>query len=223
MIKVAISCEGPDPGSSLSRRFGTAPYFLIADVAAGAFDAVKNPGAAAQRGAGVQAVMLLLGRDVTVLLTGYCSPAMRRQLEENGVQVVSGLTGVAQDVFQQYRMGAIDTASEEKTKTARQRMAVSGKSIRDAARRTWNQVLSMLPMTAGVVLAVCRGAYLSDDPDLDCSRVWYGGLFLSRPPPRLVQHRQIIPYGNVVCHRISRSQGKSMGHALVEDIPHIRS
>jgi predicted Fe-Mo cluster-binding NifX family protein len=153
-MKVAISCEGRDPTSAVSRRFGTARYFLIVDLKTEALTAVENPGAAAQRGAGVQAVALLLGRDVGVLLTGYCSPAMQRQLENNGVKVFSGLTGAAQDVLQRYKTGRKRSSDAEPTGKGWLRTAVCGENLRVAARRSWNQVLTMLPMTIAVVLLV---------------------------------------------------------------------
>ena len=153
-MKVAISCEGTDPTSAVSRRFGTAQYFLIVDPETEAFTAVENPGAAAQRGAGVQAVALLLGRDVGVLLTGYCSPAMRRQLENNGVQVFSGLTGAAQDVLHRYKEGGMSSRDSEPDRKRWLQAAFSGDSLRAAAQRSWKQVLSMLPIMTGVVLLV---------------------------------------------------------------------
>ena len=153
-MKAAISCEGTDPTSAVSRRFGTAQYFLIVDLETGVSNAVENPGATAQRGAGVQAVALLLGRDIEVLLTGYCSPSMRRQLENNGVKVFSGLAGAAQDVLQRYKAGRIGSRDAEQTGKGGLQMAVSGGNLRESARRSLNQVLSMLPMMIGVVLLV---------------------------------------------------------------------
>ena len=136
-MKVAISCEGTDATSAVSKRFGTAQYFLIVDLETGASNAVENPGATAQRGAGVQAVALLLGRDVEVLLTGYCSPSMRRQLENNGVKVFSGLAGAAQDVLQRYKTGRKRSSEAEPTGKGWLRMAVSGENLREAARRSY--------------------------------------------------------------------------------------
>ncbi len=142
-----------DLESPISRRFGTTPYFLIADSKTGALDVVRNPVSLEQRGAGVQAVVLLLSRNVGALLTGYCSPVMRRHLEENGVQVISGLAGAARDVLEQYRTGAIRHKKEEGIPARRPRMLSEGR-LPDAIQRSWKQVLSMLPMMAGVVLLI---------------------------------------------------------------------
>ena len=153
-MKVAIPSEDPDLESSVSRRFGTSRYFLIADLETGTFEVMRNPGSLGERAAGMQAVVLLLSQDVGALLTGYCSPAMRRHLKANGVEVFSGLSGVARDIMQQYRIGEIGRRKEEGIKTGlRMRMVFWG-NLRDAARRSWNQVLSMLPILGGVVLLV---------------------------------------------------------------------
>jgi len=151
-MKVAVSSEGPEPELSVGRRFGVSPYFLIADLESGTFEAIQNPGSSGERGAGAQAVVLLLNLDVKVLLTGHCSPAIRHHLEANGVEVLSGLSGVVRDVVRRYRMGETGNREDEEVKTGL-RMVSCGE-LRDAARRSWNQILSMLPMMAGVVLLV---------------------------------------------------------------------
>jgi len=154
-MKVAISSEGPNLTSAVSRRFGATPYFLLIDLETETLTAVENPGATASRGAGVQAVVLLLSQDADVLLTRYCSPTMRRQLEDNGVTVFSGLAGIAQDILRQYKAGDISARSRKKAKTGRpQRTAFSRENLRHAARRSLKQVFSMLPVMAGVVLLV---------------------------------------------------------------------
>jgi len=111
-MKVAISSKGPDLESSLSRRFGVSPYLLVVDLESGTLEAVRNPGAAAQRAAGVQAVVQLLSQDVQVLLTDYCSPAARQHLEANGVQVHAGLSGIAGDILRRYKTGEIESGKE---------------------------------------------------------------------------------------------------------------
>jgi predicted Fe-Mo cluster-binding NifX family protein len=150
-MKIAISCEGPGPESAVSRRLGVAPWFLITDLQTETLEAVRNPGSSGQKGAGVRAVVLLLEHDVGALLTGYCSPTIRQHLENNGVKVFTGLQGNARDLLQQYRSGAL---AEPEAGPGRERNAVSAAELRHAAALSWNQLLSMVPMVAGVVLLV---------------------------------------------------------------------
>ena len=153
-MRVAISSEGPDLGCSISRRFGVSPYSLVVDLESGTLEAVRNPGAAAQRAAGMQAVVQLLRQDVQVLFTGYCSPAARQHLEANGVQVHTGLSGIAGDILRRYKTGEIECRKEERIETESYRRVVTRDHLYGAAKRSWNQFLSMLPVLAGVVLLV---------------------------------------------------------------------
>lgn len=153
-MNIAISVQDPNLEAPVSRRFGSARYFLILDLETETLVAVENPGAGAQRGAGVQAVALLLGRDVDVLLTGYCGPAMRQQLESNGVQVISGLRGIAQDILHRYKGGQLENGNREQAGKQWFQMIVHGDNLREAARRSRKQVHSMLPIMTGVVLLV---------------------------------------------------------------------
>ena len=153
-MKVAISSEGPDLKYSVSRRFGVSSYLLIVDMRSGTLDVVQNPGATAQRAAGIHAVVQLLSQDVHVLLTGYCSPAARQHLEANGVQVHAGLSGVAEDILQRYRNGEMESGQEERIEIESYSKAATCDHLYGAARRSWNQFLSMLPILGGAVLLV---------------------------------------------------------------------
>ena len=59
-MKIAISAEGTDLEARVADRFGTSPYLLIVDLVSKDVEAVPNPGASGQRGAGVQAVVLAI-------------------------------------------------------------------------------------------------------------------------------------------------------------------
>ena len=138
----------------MSRRFGVSPYLLVVDLKSGTLEAVRNPGAAAQRAAGMQAVVQLLRQDIQVLLTGYCSPAARQHLEANGVQVHAGLSGIAGDILRRYKINEMESGKEEMGETESCKRAVTRDHLYGAARRSWNQFLSMLPILVGVVLLV---------------------------------------------------------------------
>jgi len=51
-MKTAISADGPNLNARVGHRFGTSQYLVIVDVGSEDFEAVPNPGASAQRGAG---------------------------------------------------------------------------------------------------------------------------------------------------------------------------
>ena len=106
-MKIAISAEGTDLGARVADRFGTSQYLVIVDLGSNDVEAVPNPGASGQRGAGVQAVVLAITKGVKAVLTGYCSPAMQRQLSASGIEVLAGLSGTIGEVVEKYRKGEL--------------------------------------------------------------------------------------------------------------------
>ncbi len=151
-MNVAISTEGPDLKSPVSRRFGVAPYLLIVNLESGALEAAPNPGSSGQRAAGVHAILLILSKDVQVLLTGYCSPETRRRLNDNAVEVRSGISGIAGDVLRRYKMGQIENKKERKPEARSNNKIMAPANLYAAARRSGRQFISMLPILGGVVL-----------------------------------------------------------------------
>ena len=78
IMKIVISAEGPDLTAQVAHRFGTSPYLIIVDTQTMAFEAISNPSAGSQGGAGVMAVVLSISKEVDAVLTGYCSPTATR-------------------------------------------------------------------------------------------------------------------------------------------------
>ena len=75
-MKIAVSSDSAEIEAKVAHKFGTAKYLVIIDLESGDSEAVPNPGASAQRGAGMQAVVLAISKDLKAVLTGYCSPAI---------------------------------------------------------------------------------------------------------------------------------------------------
>jgi len=93
MMRIAVSAEGADLEAKVAPKLGSCQYLVIVELDSMAIEAMPNPGAAGQRGAGMQAVVLAVSKDVKVVLTGYCSPAVYRHLTMNGIEVFTGLAG----------------------------------------------------------------------------------------------------------------------------------
>lgn len=100
-MKIAISIDGSDLEARVAHRLGTSRYLMIVDLNGGYLDVVPNPGSSGQRGAGMQAVVLAVKNDVKAVLTGYCSPAARSMLAANGIEVLTGLSGSAEEAMEQ--------------------------------------------------------------------------------------------------------------------------
>jgi len=153
-MKVAIPSEGPSLKSSISRRLGTGVYFFLADLEAEILECVECPFSEGNQSLGVQAVVFILGHDVDVLLTGYCSPAIRGHLENNGVKVYSGLSGSVGELLEEYKRGRLEKGQAQGQDKVALGKGVGWTNIKNAALRTRRQISSMLPIMAGVVLLV---------------------------------------------------------------------
>lgn len=153
-MKIAISSEGTDLKAQVGHRFGISPYLIIADLGTGNFEAVPNPGSLGQHGTGVQTIVLIISKDVKAALTGYCSPAARRHLEANGIEIFTGLSGTVGEVLESYKKGEIkktETATIEREPGKR---VVDRAIFIQAMKRSGNQFASMLPIFLGVVLLI---------------------------------------------------------------------
>jgi predicted Fe-Mo cluster-binding NifX family protein len=153
-MRIAVSSEGTDLNASIGHRFGISPYFIITDLDTGEIEVVRNPGSSGKRGAGVEAILLAISKDVKVVFTGYCSPTAHSHLESNGIEVITGLSGTVGEALDKYRKGEIQKPAEAKIKRISQRSVVEGGVFSNALTRSGNQFVAMLPIIVGVVLLI---------------------------------------------------------------------
>lgn len=151
-MKIAISADGADLEARVAQRFGLSEYLLIVDLDSGDFEAVPNPGSSQQRGAGVQAVLLAISKDVKTVLTGWCSPTARHRLTANGIEVISGLSGTVREVVEKYKKGELQKQAEVGRPAGRRR--VNWGAVLQAARSSARQFASLMPILIGVVLLI---------------------------------------------------------------------
>ncbi len=151
-MKIGISADGADLEARVAHRFGTARYLVIVDLDSGDLEAAPNPGASGQRGAGMQAVVLAISKDVKTVLTGWCSPAVRHQFTTNGIEVITGLSGTVGETVDKYRKGELQKQVEVERGAGRGR--IDRATLLQAAKSSANQFVSMLPVLVGVVLLI---------------------------------------------------------------------
>ena len=153
-MKVAIPAEGAYLASNVARRFGLSPYLLIVDTETMDFEALSNPGAASQGGAGVRAVVLAVSKGVGVVLTGYCSPAVYDHLVSNGIQVITGVSGTVKEVVDGYKAGDFSgslAGGGEREQAARH---LDMNIVVGTLRRSARQFSGILPVLIGVVMCI---------------------------------------------------------------------
>ena len=173
-MKIAISSDGPELDASVGHKLGTSRYLIIVDTESGDFEAVSNPGASGQQGAGIQAVVLAVSKEVSTIVTGYLSPAIKEQLMANGIEVMSGVKGTVQGVLEKYQSGELKFGIQRKSDTGVARTKIDRSSFVRAARGSAKQFVNLLPMMAGVVLLT--GLFNAFIP-----KVWLTSIFAGNP------------------------------------------
>jgi len=148
-MKIAVSSEDLNLEARVAQRFGISPYLIIVDPETMEFEAVPNPGAAGQRAAGVQTVVLAISKEVGAVLTGYLSPTAMKYLTNNGIEVITGVKGAVSEAVALYRNQIHPATIHRKVKPERTRTIL----IR-AFNSTGKQFANLLPIFVGVVLLV---------------------------------------------------------------------
>lgn len=135
-------------------RFGLSQYLVIVDSETMAFEAVPNPGASGQRGAGIQAVVIAMSRKVSTVLTGYMSPTAKRHLSANGVEVLTGVGGRVAEALEQYKRGDLQRHRGVVRKPESRPARIDKVAFVHALRSPANQFANLLPILVGVVLLI---------------------------------------------------------------------
>jgi len=205
-MKIAISAESADLEAVVARRFGTSKYLVIVDLDSGDSEAVPNPGASAQRGAGMQAVILAISKDVKAVLTGYCGPAINNHLTENGIEVVSGLGGTVGEVVERYKKGDFRKHKEVELEYRPRWSKIDKTILSHAIRSSAKQFATMLPILVGVVLLMglfnafvprdILASIFSGNPALDtCWGACFGSIIAGNPVNSYIIGRELLTSG----------------------------
>jgi predicted Fe-Mo cluster-binding NifX family protein len=203
-VKIAIAADGPDLSAEVGHRLGASQYLIIVDLDSGGFEAVPNPGASGQHGAGMQAVVLAISRDVRAVLTGYCSPAVQDQFRANEIEVVTGVSGTAGEVIERYRKGDLEkiVRAESKPRGAK----VGRGDLVHATRSSVKQFTTLLPILIGVVLLIgLFNSFVSKDfltsifsDNLVLGTLWgacFGSILAGNPINSYVIGGELLKYG----------------------------
>jgi predicted Fe-Mo cluster-binding NifX family protein len=133
----------------VAQRFGISPYLIIVDLETMEFEALPNPGAAGQRAAGMQTVVLAISKEVDAVLTGSLSPTVLKYLTNSGIEVITGLKDTVSEAVAQYK-NQIHSATIRPTVKPES----TGAMLIHALKNTGNRFANLLPIFVGVVLLV---------------------------------------------------------------------
>jgi predicted Fe-Mo cluster-binding NifX family protein len=112
-VKVAVTAQGTDMGSSVDPRFGRAKYFIVVDTDTGQFTAEDNAqNLNAVQGAGIQAGQNVVDMGVEAVITGNVGPKAFAALQAGGVEVHTGASGTVAEALEKFKAGELESASK---------------------------------------------------------------------------------------------------------------
>jgi len=153
-MKIAIPAAAPNLDARVEPRLGTAPYLIVIDSETRAFQSVKGPPASHGPGSGVQAISLILGMGAKTILTGYISPNIARTLRQNGVDVVTSVSGTVRDAIDDYHRGKFRPKDHISPGSIVDNAGIEKPNWHEALRKAVKQFAGLLPVLLGVILLV---------------------------------------------------------------------
>ncbi|MFC1920259.1 NifB/NifX family molybdenum-iron cluster-binding protein [Chloroflexota bacterium] len=114
-MKIAVSVMTPTLDTNIDPRFGRCQHILIIDAETMQFEVIENSNTAASGGAGVSTAQMISGTGVDAVLTGNCGPNAYQVLETAGIKVITGVSGTAKDVIEDYKSGKYQPSSQPNT------------------------------------------------------------------------------------------------------------
>jgi predicted Fe-Mo cluster-binding NifX family protein len=96
-MKIAIAETSSEENAQVAMQGARAPYYLLIDTESGISEALRNPAAQFERGAGPQAAAFLIGRGIDKVVAEDFGPKFRTDLE-NGNIVCEEKTGAVSEV-----------------------------------------------------------------------------------------------------------------------------
>ena len=110
-MKIAVTSTGPTLDDNVEARFGRCPYFLIIDTDTMQLEPIENPNIVLGGGAGIQSAQLMSEKGITTVLTGNCGPNAFNVFGQAGIQVIVGVSGIVRNAVEQFKTGALASAS----------------------------------------------------------------------------------------------------------------
>ncbi len=148
-MKTGITAEGPGLDSKISSRFGQSEYLLVWDSETRSIEVIHNKTEEYGRQQGMQMVILALSHKIGTVLTGYISPNAEKYLEQNGIKVVSGISGSASLALENFRQDEQDIKGHKGPDKKPEK-----KDILSALKKSFKQFSGLLPVMFGVVLLI---------------------------------------------------------------------
>jgi len=147
---IGIPALGPGLDSPVASRIGECSFLLIVDSESLSLEALPCPPHSGKPGAGMQVLTLALSKEAQAILTGFVSPGIAKQLDENGIDVVVGVRGTVREAVDEYVRGRDGSKEAEGKAGIPGAWARASSALAKAAR----QFAAVLPVLMGVVLLI---------------------------------------------------------------------
>ncbi|MBW1691914.1 MAG: PDZ domain-containing protein [Deltaproteobacteria bacterium] len=110
--RVAVAANAGDLNAQVAPRFGTAPYFIIADLESNGFQAIQNNTLADSRGYGIAAAQLVAAQGAGAAIAGAYGPQAYDAFKSLNITPFIAKPGKISDVLSQYRSGLLAQVTE---------------------------------------------------------------------------------------------------------------
>ena len=111
-MKIVVTTTEPVLDAEVDPRFGRCRYFLSVDTETMECESIENSNAALGGGAGIQSAQQIAEKGIKYVLTGNCGPNAYQTLSAAGISVITGCSGIARDIVEQFRAGQFNVANE---------------------------------------------------------------------------------------------------------------
>lgn len=112
-MKVAFSTSGKSIDDLVDPRFGRCLFFAVIDTGTRALTVYSNNSSGLQGSAGIQAVQILVDKDVSAVITGHCGPNASLALHRAGIELYEGQGGISiNQAYEKFEKGLLTATGE---------------------------------------------------------------------------------------------------------------
>ncbi len=112
-MKIAVPSKGPGIDSEVDQRFGRGAYVLFVDSDTFEFESLDNQkNVNSRKGAGIKTGVMISGKGVAVLLTGFCGPNAFKTLKAANIKVVNEVGGNVKEAVVSFNEGKFSFADD---------------------------------------------------------------------------------------------------------------
>ena len=150
-MKIAVPSTEPNLNGMVENKLGIAAHVLVIETDDMSFEVLNGSQRSSLPGAGVQTISLVMDMGVQVILVGFISPDIAKVLAEQGIEIVTQISGSVAKAVTNY-MDSQSLNSKLKNDELPFRESTSKDQWIAAMKKGLRQFQSILPLLVGVIL-----------------------------------------------------------------------